>query len=288
MVEEVNETLIKNLLGHSGCKLALYRCNRGLFVRKVSATLDYNKRLELQSIKQRTYQSRDFLVPRILHRGFNAEGLFFFDMEFIHCDSMDKLFHTIPMPLICNLVEKLFNTLQIGGTSSGETVAPKIQAKLQRLKATIAAQMVGAHRAISILERYKFWLVPDSECHGDLTLENIMLAEDGKIYLIDFLDSFIDSWIMDVAKILQDVELKWAYRFCEINANLEVRLLFAREEIVKHILAMRQGSQLLASIYHLLLLNVVRIYPYTQDEVTFTFLENAIEQVLCRITELEK
>ena len=58
--------------------------------------------------------------------------------------------------------------------------------------------------------------VPVSYCHGDLTLNN-MLFVDSEIYLIDFLDSFIDSPIIDLVKLKQDLVYSWSQELQKIR-----------------------------------------------------------------------
>lgn len=114
--------------------------------------------------------------------------------------------------------------------------------------------------AVEILEKYPWDCVLHSECHGDLTLENMIIVKDN-IYLIDFLDSFYDSWQIDYAKILQDIELYWHYRDeKEINVNLALRLLILKEDLISKILLMDDGEKILDVIYHILLLNILRIF----------------------------
>ena len=52
--------------------------------------------------------------------------------------------------------------------------------------------------------------LPINICHGDLTLCNILIKNKEKnIFLIDFLDSFLESPIVDMVKIRQDTKYKW-------------------------------------------------------------------------------
>ena len=92
------------------------------------------------------------------------------------------------------------------------------------------------------------------------TLENILITRDRKLYLIDFLDSFYNSWMIDVAKILQDVDLKWSYRNSETNQNLEIRLLIAKLSLTNEILRLPNGRDKLNTIYHILLLNICKAF----------------------------
>lgn len=52
--------------------------------------------------------------------------------------------------------------------------------------------------------------IPVGLCHGDLSFSNILIDQSRmEIYLIDFLDSFIDSPLLDIVKIRQDTKFYW-------------------------------------------------------------------------------
>src|SRR5204863_8802633 len=49
-------------------------------------------------------------------------------------------------------------------------------------------------------------------CHGDLTLENMMVDRDGQIWAIDLLDAPYEHYWFDFAKLNQDLEGGWYLR----------------------------------------------------------------------------
>lgn len=62
--------------------------------------------------------------------------------------------------------------------------------------------------------------IPIGYCHGDLTLSNILIDPlNNKLFLIDFLDSFIESPIFDIVKIRQDTKFCWTLEL--YNQNLD-------------------------------------------------------------------
>lgn len=62
--------------------------------------------------------------------------------------------------------------------------------------------------------------IPIGYCHGDLTLSNILIDPlNNKLFLIDFLDSFIESPIFDIVKIRQDTKFCWTLEL--YNHNLD-------------------------------------------------------------------
>ena len=142
-------------------------------------------------------------------------------------------------------------------------------------------------QALEKLKAFDFSSVPISPCCGDLTLENIILSSSG-VYVIDLLDSFCNSWMIDVAKLLQDIDLGWSYRHKERDCNLNLRLTMAKQNLLDNLFLMEDGVKNIIVIYHILLLNVIRIYPYTSDKKTLQFLDNALEKVLTIIKTMEE
>ena len=68
-----------------------------------------------------------------------------------------------------------------------------------------------------------------------------------------------------------------------MNENRSVALKYIISEIIK----LDNGRKCLDCIYHILLLNILRIYPYTTDEATFAFLNQSIEKILLLINQQE-
>ena len=49
---------VRDLGGHSGCKIVLCELpDENVFVRKISSSIDYNKRLEIQAEKQKKFKA---------------------------------------------------------------------------------------------------------------------------------------------------------------------------------------------------------------------------------------
>ena len=64
--------------------------------------------------------------------------------------------------------------------------------------------------------------MPVGECHGDLTLSNILVQNSEKrICLIDFLDSFIETPMQDIVKLRQDTKYFWTLNLHQ-GGNLDL------------------------------------------------------------------
>ena len=93
--------------------------------------------------------------------------------------------------------------------------------------------------------------------------------------------------MIDVAKLLQDLDLHWSYRHQKIDFNLAMRLAVAKEALLENIAEYEDGNNILKTIYHILLLNVLRIIFYARDEQTAVFLKNALNKVMNTIKQME-
>lgn len=62
--------------------------------------------------------------------------------------------------------------------------------------------------------------IPLNLCHGDMTLSNMLIDTNNmKIYLIDFLDSFIETPLFDIIKIRQDTCFNWTLNLYKYSCD---------------------------------------------------------------------
>lgn len=277
---------IKDLSGHSGCGLSLYKQDGNIFVRKFSGSKDYNQRLKSQCLKQCRFRLEKIKTPQVYKYGIDENGLFYFDMEFVNGTTCSSYMNSIKIKDIVHLVDLLFEELPINNSYSCDIADQIFKEKIRSLRDKWYTYNSIVKSAFDKLDKFSFKDVPLSTCCGDLTLENIIISSSG-IYVIDLLDSFYNSWMIDVAKLLQDIDLGWSYRHQKRDFNLNLRLATAKQAIFDNILSMPDGKKILINIYYILLLNVLRIYPYTKDDETFKFLDNATEQVINTINSME-
>lgn len=285
---------IKSLSGHSGCHLYLYKDSDRIFIRKDAGHKDYNNRLKRQFVKQKKFNLKDINTPKIYTYGLNENGVFYFDMEYINGITLSEYMRTIKVKEIVVLINLLFENLPIsknmkirGGTS--QIIFQKKLCSLKKNLDKLNSSNIYTERALEILQAFDFNKIPYSPCCGDLTLENIIIDSNGRVFLIDLLDSFYNSWMIDIAKLLQDLELSWSYRKDKkVDYDLNLRLAIAKQALLENLVTLENSNEIISSIYHLLLLNVLRIYPYTKDKDTFYFLDKSVYKVLGIIEDLKK
>ena len=273
--------VIKKLSGLSGCQVLLCEDNNSLFVRKISSSVEYNVRLRRQFIKQKFFKNPIIKTPIIYSAG-KITDKFYFDMEFVRSETMSrKIGGSVSPEDLTKIITFFFGEIEnypiIKNKSSDQIILNKIKS----IKPSKYVQnSLIFEKGIEKLIQNKWGNIPYSFCHGDMTLENILMGPSGEIYLIDFLDSFIDSWLIDVAKVLQDLELGWSWRNEPADSNRTLKCLIAKDFVINKLLSLKNGEELLHDCYSLFLLNILRIYPYLKDSKTEDFLNKKVIYLL--------
>lgn len=266
---------IKSLSGYSGCHIHLYDDNGKLFVRKLSGSANYNKRLERQIIKQASFRHHILRAPKVYRTGY-IDGCFYADMEYIDGKTVANLICDEEYEAAQDAIYRVFTLFTPVNTVL--TNAHDVSQKLASMHDTLHAFAVQepCQQTLDALLQHT-WQTHPATCHGDLTLENI-LVKDGQVYLIDFLDTFHDCIEADMAKMMQDLCCMWSFRhhtlheagtllLKECAAHLEAQYCKITHSDVKQLKAMLQ-------------LTLLRIYPYLKDDATKAFLDNQLLTLL--------
>ncbi len=97
--------------------------------------------------------------------------------------------------------------------------------------------------------------LPSSFCHGDLTFSN-MIFKGEEVYLIDFLDSFVESYWIDIIKLRQDCFYKWCLIYNDIKSvRAEIILNKLNEKLISHF-----GAEINNNTFKLLeVINILRM-----------------------------
>lgn len=123
-------------------------------------------------------------------------------------------------------------------------------------------------------KNYRF---PIGNCHGDLTLSNMIISNDGTINLIDYLETFFESPLQDVVKIMQDFHYGWSFRYESPAANLTAKIFCMHSTPSLFTgLKLKYKNQ----IKILFILTLMRIAPYVNDEITKIWLLKSLRREL--------
>tara|TARA_A100001515_G_C4591478_1_gene216126 strand:- start:2736 stop:3536 length:801 start_codon:yes stop_codon:yes gene_type:complete len=259
--------LHKILNGHSGCKVLLCENDKTKYVRKISKSFDYNTRLQAQMKKQDSFFHSNILSPKIYSSG-NKDNLFYFDMEYISGISLSEFIRQNTVHQIEPIIEKVFSHLFESRKSYIVDTAHEIDLKIEKISEFLSDDY-NIYK--NYCRDYDWKNTEINCCHGDLTFENIMIYK-GNIYFIDFLDSFIESHLIDVSKIMQDLLIGWSWRFSETHP-------FIKSQYIYESLKSRLTSCEMETCKRLLVLNLLRIVPYTTDKNTSAFINNKLKHL---------
>ncbi|MCK9568359.1 phosphotransferase [Candidatus Pacearchaeota archaeon] len=274
---------IKELSGFSGCKINLYSKEGKLFVRKISSSLEYNNRLKMQMEKQKFFfdnlKNERISTPEIYDSGYTNTSLFFFDMEYI--PSITLIEHVLNSPpdklkKISEILLEIINLMKSKRSANKIDLRSKAKSKIEEINKKIGKVLENLFDNYNLNSNF-FPELFETSCHGDLTFENILYNEKNKkYYLIDFLDSFVEHYWLDIVKMYQDLEGRWyLLRNPEIDQKLmEVKMYFISEYLKQKLI----NDDYWKFHSFLLKLNFARILPYTNGE--------KFNQVLKKIREI--
>ena len=224
---------IKELTGFSGATISLMKDSNGkLFVRKEgNITRNYEKLKLLDKFK----------VPKVYDKTDNC-----IDMEYLEgIDIAQYLVYYNNLPLIDFIIETI---RQFKETSLLKDYTPAYSKHLD--KVDYSDLPFTKDELINKLPT----MLPQSLCHGDFTLENILYTKTNEFYLIDCSTGEYDSWIFDIAKMRQDLDAQWFIR--NTNLKLDSILLTIKNKLKEEFLEAFDDN-----IYILMLL---RVFIYCQ------------------------
>tara|TARA_R110002110_G_scaffold274710_2_gene489944 strand:- start:196 stop:1020 length:825 start_codon:yes stop_codon:yes gene_type:complete len=117
------------------------------------------------------------------------------------------------------------------------------------------------------IERIENIKIPMGICHGDLTFSNILIdCNDMRLYLIDFLDSFIESPLLDIVKIRQDTKFYWVTNMYSDNFDknsIILTLNYMDKEIEKYF----SKYEFFNETYEFFeKLNILRVLQYSKND----------------------
>jgi hypothetical protein len=146
--------------------------------------------------------------------------------------------------------------------------------------------LAGGIEACAGLLRRRDWRgIPASPCHGDLTLENIILKADKSVVFIDCDEPFASSFWLDFGKLFQDISGHWCIRALYADDVPPVRRLNAIQKLDQlgtrlRALAASISPILAERLPQLASLGLFRAVPYTKDPALVAFLCRRIGQLL--------
>lgn len=271
------------LSGRSGCNLDIVAKDTGFIVRKFSKDVSYNQRLILQAQKQQTFiQSSVFYSPKILRIAEDAD-IAFFDMQYVAGEKYSEYFVHITKQeidvFITNIISYISNNL-----ANSEIKIPDKSIFIKKsnsLKKVLKDSSMFVHSMLNqLIEKIPETPVPIGECHGDLTFSN-MIFSGKKVYLVDFLDSFFNSPLIDMVKLRQDTCYFWTLMIDdELETYKRNKMLQIMSYIDEQLFKAFATYDFFKPWYNYLqCFNLLRILPYVNEEKEKELVLNALKTI---------
>jgi len=257
--------------GLSGCSLELINDR---VLRKHSPTTDYNPRLLSQADKQVVFGSRIYKnidAPKVCDIQKNPFLKNYFDMEYISGKNFEDFFSIASVNDIEFVVSTLFDYFDtLISTARNVDATKQILDKIDSLKEKSSYQ-----KYIEFLRKYvedRRIIVPHTFCHGDLTFANIIFHQN-RLFFIDFLDCYVDTFLSDLVKLKQDLHHLWAVKTQDVY-TVRIHQIY---EYIWDKLEVRYADYLTESFHILDVLNALRIEPYLTSDSQRVILEGIVK-----------
>ena len=278
-----------DIQGHSGCDISIVTEDNELRIYKSTHDAGYVPRLVNQANKQISASKTEYQhirVPKIFEVEQSATDATI-KMEYIYSKNFVEYFENAGFEQIKYLIGaiKYFIDLEINAstmrvvpssilTDKMADVARKVE-KNVHLKDDAEAQEL-VRLSSEVMNRVGDMELPVGTCHGDLTFSNI-LFNGNNYYLIDFLDSFIESPLLDIVKIRQDTAYLWSTLMYHKPFD-KVRLSIISEKIDMAIDEYFTCKYEWYRCYYmpLQLMNFLRILQYGKEEKVIAYLKRVI------------
>ena len=259
-------------LGKSGCKLEIVNNS---IIRKSSTQLAYSSRLFKQAHKQANFpQSKyDHLFAPKVYRLENTP-LSCFEMEYLPGSTFINFFETSSFQSIESATNTIIKFLQINLKEADPQSINQLL--LDKLEFLSKKSQFG--ETISQLETYIVnhdLIIPHSYCHGDMTLSN-MLFVNSDIYLIDFLDSFVDSVLVDLVKLKQDLHYYWSLEMVNVRKTRFISVFGYIWNRIKTEFDLQVNSNVFKVLE---VVNFLRIEPYVSTSREYQLLSDIISRL---------
>lgn len=278
--------------GHSGCSIDIIQDASGLCILKSTYDKTYLNRLINQAKKQQRASEIEYQhirIPQIFNID-HDENHVSVKMEYIYSKNFIEYFETAGFEQISYFIKalKIFLEWEIK-VSPIELISKNIflnkfidvKNKIEKnsLLKNDKEIMTIIEESYKSFKKMEDMSIPIGHCHGDLTFSNI-LFNGNNYFLIDFLDSFIESPIIDMVKLRQDSYYRWSALMYKEKFDV-CRFQIVTNKIDKLLNEyFSQYSWYNQYYYYFQLMNLLRILQYAKEEKVILFLKQHIKNLL--------
>lgn len=282
--------------GHSGCDISVVREQDVLYVYKSTYDAKYVERLLKQAAKQRQASEVEYQhirVPKIFDV-VSDETRATIKMQYVYSKNFVEYFEQSGFEQIDYLIHAIEYFVEKELLNSPVQRVPRsvFVDKFEdvRRKTLCKPEMAGdeqigdlMQRSAAVFESMGDWDIPVGLCHGDLTFSNV-LFNGNNYFLIDFLDSYVETPLQDIVKIRQDTAYHWSQlMYTQSYDSVRMRIIFDKidNEIDDYF---GQRYEWYRCYYKpMQLMNLLRILPYATERSVIDYLKTIISQLLNEI-----
>lgn len=279
--------------GHSGCSIDIRRLGHQIFVFKTTKDPNYLQRLACQARKQQAavnMENYHIRVPEI-YDVLQTDAETTIKMQYIYSKSFIEFLEQAGFEQVDYFINALKQFVEYEIKKSKMQLVPAsiFQSKFSTVKSKMASNPLVKdnirlkhllEQCQSIFDKMHDMEIPVGLCHGDLTFSNI-LFNGNNYYLIDFLDSFVETPLQDIVKIRQDTLYRWSQQMYQKPFDV-VRLKIICNKMDSEIDSyFSHRYEWYRQNYHIMqLMNIVRILPYAIDTSIVEYLTDIISDIL--------
>lgn len=267
MYVKMNGLYIK---GHSGCNLSIREDNGQLYVSKyckASYAPRLKKQYEKQSNMERFYSECGVSIP---HPEFD-DDTFTMTMPYISGRSFIDYFERSTVDDIRTFTNTLVKIIELELDKCEMSNIPinvfsnKVSSIMEKVLERYPEDRIIFEPVLEFINKHDKVEMPVGVCHGDLTFSNMIFA-DANIWLIDFLDSFVETPLQDVVKIRQDSTFYWSLLMADTPYN-ETHVKMVMKHIDDTIDKYFSTKDWYVKYYGFMqYVNLLRILPYADDD----------------------
>jgi thiamine kinase-like enzyme len=259
--------------GISGCEVVL---GKDGIVTKTTNKKSYEKRLTRQGNKQSLFSKfvlKNITTPKVIDTGSN-----YIKMEYVEAQSFDNFLTNAARKDINFISDSLCDYITFLKDRSKPSNVGTLKLIIEKVK---SLRGKSKHKDIidyllQKAETMDATEIPYSFCHGDLTFSNILFHKN-RLYFIDFLDTFINSYILDLTKLKQELHYNWSGK---VNSVDNIRICQSKRYIWKT-LCEHHKDMIDSDWFNFLdVLNILRIEPYLQNNHQRNVFENTLKGTL--------
>ena len=285
--------------GHSGCQIQIKKRENNLVIDKFTNDEKYIPRLESQLNKQtnaaKNNITTNIIVPKVIDIDTSWPGEYHGIMEYVYGKNFIAFFEYADKKTIDNFIKVICEFIRNEITKSlcvTEYITDDLYNKWQSVKNNMIKvadnnpkysddiKHIIKHCDKIFVKDIKFKDFYFGICHGDLTFSNIIFR-DTEYALIDFLDSFIESPIMDIVKLRQDTKYKWSTLMYNSKEYDKTRYDIICKYIDEKLEFEFSKYNFYKESYNIFqLMNFVRIIQYAKKDEVTEYLIKTINDIL--------